>query len=256
VKRAEYLAVVVATLIAVATALGVSTFGEEAETEWRVAQGALDDNCTHSGRKPDHSVQFIAFCPQSAMSPDGRWRLVQTPPVGAEELYDIFIETPDGKRVDQVPDLDDHMPFVLYWSPRSDWFMVNHWQGSGLQRPRVFQIIDGRVVEHTAFLRVGENKARQISPCLPAAKSWLWVTGDGLRWSKDGRRLAWRFFTRTDMCVFDDPDFLGSIPAEKQWRPFLMISDVTTGEIVARSIRLLPDDGKWTFPSDGPYRDF
>ncbi|MCW0197032.1 hypothetical protein [Sphingopyxis sp.] len=256
-KRPEYLAVVVATLAAIATALGVSmSGGEDLGTEWHVARGALDGDCANSGVNPDGGIQFIAICPQASMSPDGRWRLVQTPPVGADETYDVFIETPNGKRVGRVPGLNDHMPFVLYWSPRSGWFMANHWQGSGLQLPRVFQITGDRVVEHMGFLRTGENKAREISPCLPAPKRRLWVTGDGLRWSKDGRRLAWRFYTRPDTCLRDEADIYRDIPAEDQWRPFLMISDVTTGEIIDGSIRILPDGGKWSFPVDGPYRDF
>lgn len=252
--RGETLAVVAATLVAIATALGVSMSSGEPGRIWHVARGALDDNCGNSGTNPDGGIQFVAICPQSSTSPDDRWRLVQTPPVGAEENYSVFIETGDGKRIGAVPGLNDHMPFILYWSPRRDWFLVNHWQGSGLQRPRVFQIADGRVMEHDAFLKRGEDKAREISPCLPAAKSWLWVTGDGLRWSKDGRRLAWAFNTRPDMC-FSEAELRGPILPDKQWKPFLMISDIESGKIVEGSVRLLPD-AKWDFPADGPYADF
>jgi len=254
VKRAETLAVVAATLVAIATALGVALSSGDTGRVWEFASGVLADNCRNSGVNPDGGVQFIAICPQSSLSADGRWRLVQTPPVGPEEDYTVLVEAGDGKPIGVVPDLNDHLPFILHWSPRRDWFFVNHWQGSGLQRPRVFQMAGGRVVEHDAFLKRGEDKAREISPCLPTAKPWLWVTGDGLRWSKDGRRLAWAFNTRPDMC-FSEVEHLGSIPPGQRWKPFLMISDVESGAIIEGSVRLLPD-AKWSFPVDGPYADF
>lgn len=254
-KRGETLAVIAATLVAIAAALGVAMAGADPETGWHLARGALDDDCRDSGANLDGGTQFILTCPLSSRSPDRRWTLVQTPPVGPEEVYEVRIETADGKRVGTVTGLQDHMPFILYWSPRRDWFLINHWQGSGLQRPRVFQIARDRVIEHDAFLKRGEDKARELSPCLPPAKGWLWVTGDGLRWSKDGRRLAWAFNTRPDMC-FSEAEHIGSIPPAKRWKPFLMISDVESGAIVDGSVRLLPDDGKWDFPTNGPYADF
>lgn len=253
--RGEVLAVIAATLVATAAALGIAMSDGDPETEWHIARGSLDDNCNNSGANPDGGTQFILTCPQASSSPDGRWKLVQTPPVGPEENYSVLIETHDGRRVGAVPDLNDHMPFVLYWSPRPDWFLVNHWQGSGLQRPRVFQIAGDRVIEHDAFLKRGEDKARELSPCLPPAKAWLWVTGDGLRWSKDGRRLAWAFDTRPDMC-FSEAERIGPVPPARQWKPFAMISDVETGAIVDGSVRLLPSDAKWDFPADGPYAGF
>jgi hypothetical protein len=253
VTRGETLAVVAATLVAIATALGVALPG--GEEKWHFARGALDGDCANSGTNPDGSVQFMVPCPRSARSPDGRWTLVQTTPTGGEEeIYDVLVDDASGRRIGKVPDINDGMPFVLQWSPRRDWFLINHWQGSGLERPRVFEITSRGIVEHDRFLKIGEDMARRISPCLPQPKPWLWVTGTGLRWSKDGRRLAWVFNTRPDMCI-SDSDFQGSIPPDKQWKPFLMISDVESGKIVDGSVRLLPD-AKWDFPTDGPYADF
>lgn len=145
------------------------------------------------------------------------------------------------------------MPFVLRWSPRRDWFLINHWLGSGLEQPRVFRITPSGVAEHRDHLRAGLIQAHRISPCLPIDK--MEASGSGLKWSRDGRRLAWVYTTRPDMCVFYG-DMSGPIPADKQWKPFLMISDVETGDVVEDSVRLLPDDGKWDFPTDGPYADF
>ncbi|WP_260580985.1 hypothetical protein [Sphingopyxis sp. PET50] len=172
---------------------------------------------------------------------------------GEEEIYDVRIEDVRGRIIGSVPAINDSMPFVLRWSPRRDWFLINHWLGSGLEQPRVFQITPSGVIEHRDHLRAGLAQAHRISPCLPVDK--LEASGSGLKWSRDGRRLAWVYVTRPDMCVFYG-DMSGPIPADKQWKPFLMISDVDTGGVVAGSIRLLPGDGKWDFPTDGPYADF
>ena len=250
-KRAEYLALVVATLVAIATALGVSMSGREARS--RISLGALDDDCANSGLNPDGSVQFILTCPQSSRSPDGRWRLVQTPAVGPEEAYEVFVKSESGRVIGRIPGLNDAMPFVLRWSPRSGWFLINHYVGSGLERPRVFAITPSGIVEHRRHLQRGLTKAHAISPCLPIEK--MGATGTGLRWSHDGRRLAWVFSTRPDMCVFYG-DMSGPIPPSKQWKPFVMISDVETGAIILGSVRLLSRGGDWRLPTDGPYRDF
>lgn len=242
----------VAMLIAIATALGLALSGG-GEAERYVSHGAFDMDCTHSGKNSDGSVQFILTCPQSSMSPDGRWLFVQTPAVGPEEVYDVLIENRNGTPVGEVPNLDDAMPYALLWAPRHDWFMVNHHRGSGLQRPRLFEITPKGIVEHDRHLRAAAAKAREISPCLPAGDHW--TTGDGLKWSKDGRRIAWIFETRPDMCVFLTHRE-GPIPPDKRWKAFLMISDVESGALIADSIRILPVDGKWSFPDDGPYRDF
>lgn len=254
-KRAEYLAVVAATLVAIATALGVSlSGGGDPGTQWNLANGALDGDCANSGANPDGSVQFILTCPQSSRSPDGRWALVQTPATGGEqEIYDVRIEDASGRVIGSIPALNDHMPFVLRWSPRRDWFLINHWLGSGLEQPRVFQVTPSGVIEHRRHLDAGLAQAHRISPCLPVDK--MKASGSGVRWSRDGRQLAWVYATRPDMCVFYG-DMTGSIPPDKQWKPFLMISDVESGAIVDGSVRLLPDDGKWDFPTDGPYTNF
>lgn len=248
----RWIAIVSATLIAVAVALGVSlSSGDE---EPYVTRGALDADCRSSGAKPDGSVQFMVSCPRSATSPDGRWKIVQTPATGEEEeIYDVRVEDASGRIVGPIPAINDSMPFVLRWSPRRDWFLINHYIGSGLERPRVFQITPSGIVEHRRHLRTGLAEAHNVSPCLPVEK--MGATGSGLKWSRNGRQLAWVFATRPDMCVFYG-SMSGPIPADKRWKPFMMISDVETGAIVEGSARLLPDDGRWAFPTDGPYRSF
>jgi hypothetical protein len=248
----RWIAVVSATLIAIAVALGVSFVG--GEQKWHVVRGALDADCGNSGANPEGSIQFMPMCPRSATSPDGRWKIIQTRATGGEqEIYDVRIENASGRLIGSIPALNDHMPFVLRWSPRRDWFLINHWLGSGLEQPRVFQVTPSRVVEHRRHLDAGLAQAHRISPCLPIDK--MEASGSGVRWSRDGRQLAWVYATRPDMCVFYG-DMTGSIPPDKQWKPFMMISDVESGAIIDGSVRLLPDDGEWNFPTDGPYANF
>ncbi|MBL0917024.1 MAG: hypothetical protein IBJ13_16450 [Sphingopyxis sp.] len=249
-KRAEATAVVTATLIAIAVALGIAMPGD---VDPSVIAPSSDVGCANSGRDSGGGIQFILTCPQSSLSPDGQWRLVQTPAIGSEESYDVLIERTGSSRRFSIPGINDGMPFVLYWSPRRDWFLINHYAGSGLERPRVFEMTSSGVVEHRRHLKAGLTKAHTISPCLPVEK--MEATGSGLKWSRDGRRLAWVFTTRPDMCVFYG-GMSGPIPPAKQWKPFMMISDVRTGEIAEDSIRLLSGDGKLDVPTDGPYRDF
>jgi len=251
-KRGETLAVVAATLIALGVALGVSVSEETRDDDAEIIISA--HNCRGAGPQADGSVRFQPPCPISTPSPDGRWTIIQTPPTGGEEeIYNVLVKDPDGRTLGSIPDANDGMPLTLRWSPRRDWFLINHYRGSGLEQPRVFQITLSGVVEHRRHLEVGLAQAHRISRCLPVDK--IEASGSGLKWSRDGRRLAWAYVTRPDMCVFYG-DMSGPIPADKQWKPFLMISDVDTGAVVADSIRLLPDDGKWDFPTDGPYADF
>ena len=57
----------------------------------------------------------------------------------------------DGRTIDDIATLADAMPFVLEWSPRSDWFFVNHSLGGGHERLRLFQIVNRSVVERSAL---------------------------------------------------------------------------------------------------------
>ena len=251
-KRGETLAVVAATLVALGVALGVSAFDERQDGPVEIIVSA--HNCRGAGLQADGGIHFLPPCPISVSSPGGQWKIVQTPSTGGEEeIYEVLVEDASGRILDRIPDINDGMPLVLRWSPRGDWFLINHYAGSGLEQPRVFQITPSGVVEHRRHLQTGLARAHVMSPCLPVEK--MGMTGSGLKWSRDGRRLAWVFATRPDMCVFYG-DMSGPIPPDKRWKPFLMISDVQTGEIVEDSVRLLPGDGKWDFPTDGPYANF
>ncbi|WP_294120650.1 hypothetical protein [Sphingomonas sp.] len=227
--------------------------GQGSNAVWHRATGALDDDCKHIGVNPDGGVQFISTCPQTSISPDKRWTLVQTPAIGPEEAYEVHILASDGTKVGSVPGLNDGMPFDLHWSPRPNWFFVNHHVGSFLDRPEVYEITRGTVAQRPAMTLEGLKQARRISPCLPNP-DWDWATGLAYGWSRDGRKIAWLFTTRPDACVGLDHE--GEIPPEKQWKSFYMISDAETGAIVSGSIRIDKSEGPAELPSDGPYYEF
>jgi len=223
------------------------------EAAWHEATGALDGDCKHAGVNPDGGVQFISTCPQRSTSPDRRWTLVQTPAVGSEEAYEVYILANDGAKVSGVPGLNDGMPFDLHWSPRPNWFFVNHHVGSFLDQPEIYEIVDGAVVRRAETSKEGLKQAQRISPCLRNL-NWDWATGLAYGWSSDGRKIAWLFTTRPDACVGLDHE--GEIPPEKRWKSFYMISDAETGAIVPGSIRIDESEGPAVLPKDGPYAEF
>lgn len=246
-------------MVAIGTALSLTISDRQ---DWHFATGALDSNCAHSGQNPDSSVQFMVVCPQSSQSPDGRWIIRQTAPVGDDERYQVLLTNGQGRRVGVFPDLNDGMPFVLHWSPRPNWFMVNHWQGSSMERPRIFEIRDNLIVEHDRFLIEGQALAIKINPCFADGSfeaNWgrppqrKWANGTGYRWSRDGRRIIWQFQTRTDSCR--DRDDIGPLQPEDVWRSFFMISDVESGNVDPASIRIIGDESRG-IPVDGPYAGF
>jgi|SRR6185369_15990804 len=224
---------------------------QQGEKKWHLATGALDQNCDHSGKNPDGGYQFIIGCPVTVTSPDGEWKLLlgkETP----ESFAPVTVLRSDGSVVASVSALADGMPFVLYWLPRPNWFLVNHHVGSFMDRPEVYEIAGGRVILHD--LTAGAAKeAKRISPCLRRVK-WNFVQGDAVGWSNDGKRIAWYFETRPDACM--GPDEFGPVPPNEWWKSFWMISDAETGAVLADSIRIIPDDKPAHFPDDKLYAEY
>ncbi len=254
--------------------IGLQVDAEEADdmksittdkTSAHYAGSPFQTYCGYSGDYPDGAIQFIVTCPQKVKSPDGHWNLVQTEATvnGEEEIYSVYIEDEEGWFLGDVPGLNDHMPFVIYWSPRPNWFAVSHHVGSFTDAPKVFEITRNGVVERDHFKRVAQNEAQRMFPCLADRKrTWVWASGDIISWSHDGRRLAWVFGTSLYACYPDgrvgpgDLDEIGHI--NPKWKHFLMISNVDTGAIEEGSIRVLDDAAMKDFhlPTDGPYADF
>lgn len=219
---------------------------------------AFEDDCASARPNKDGTVQFMVPCPESAMSPDGKWRLVQTKAVGENEVYRVYVAGAGGKELGEVPGLNDGMPFVLWWSPRKDWFAVQHHIGSFMDVPEIFQITAGGVIERDQFAHAAQAKAHEMYPCLPPDRKDIWLAGSIFSLSRSGDRLAWAFTTRPDACA--PPGYVGSLDKpEWRWHSFLMISNLDTGKIVPGSVRVLDDDKPFAdekLPRDGPYENF
>jgi hypothetical protein len=241
---------VVLTLTAPACSRGAD---QPTKTDARAAPLALETNCQHAGSQRDGTVQFIPTCPERAVRPDKRWTLVQTEAVGKAETYRVYIADQLGKSIGDVSGLSDYMPFMLYWSPRPNWFAVSHHVGSFLDQPEVYEITPLGPIRRDAFRMKASDEIRRRYPCLGSGVDWL--QGGIIRWSPDGRRIAWFFTTSLYACGPDRPDAFNSGPG---WESLMLVSDAETGEIVPESIRLLSDKDfpELRLPNDGPYAEF
>ena len=164
----------------------------------------------------------------------------------------VTLQRGDGTHFASIPQLSDSMPFEVYWSPRPNWFLVSHHVGSFMDRPEIYEITKHGVVSHDEFRRQGLRLAQRRFPCLPQNHG-DWASGVTIGLSKDGRRLAWVFVTRTDMC---SEDWGGkTVPFKDNWKNFLMISDVDSGKIVPGSVHYFEDPDHFKIPRDPLYDD-
>jgi hypothetical protein len=206
--------------------------------------GAFDTDCAHvANGLGDPGYQFIVTCPGRANAPDGRWAVVQR----AGEEGGVRIEDAEGHPPDEIPNLMDGMPFVLFWSPRSDWFFANHYQGSDNERLRVFQIVNRQAIERSDIFAEATRIAVARYPCLARNAH---VFASGWRWSRDGRRIAMTVYARPDACLVERGR--NNWVPDGNWEVLWMIGDVTSGHIEPASVRVRPD-GVGPMPTDGPY---
>ncbi|HEX8667925.1 MAG TPA: hypothetical protein VF727_06090 [Allosphingosinicella sp.] len=210
--------------------------------------GALDDDCSHvADGLGGPGYQFIDTCPGTSRSPDGRFAVVQKGTGDRDEQADVFLSDGKGDLLDEIPNLADHMPFVLFWSSRSDWFFVNHYLGSSQDRLRVFEIVNGTAIERSAVFAEATREMVRRFPCLGRGAS---VVASGWRWSRDGRRIAMIVYARPDACGHEDEH--GNWRTGPGWDPLWMIGDAETGRIDPASVRVRRN-GLGPMPKDGPY---
>ncbi len=211
----------------------------EAETPFATA---LDTNCDHTGPRGGGD-QFIVTCPGKSWSPDRKWAIA----TDAGEESGARLEDAGGRLEDTLTALWDSMPFVVYWSPKSDWFFVNHYLGSGRDRLRVFEIVNRTAIERSSIFASATKEAVSRYPCLARDSA---VAASGWRWSRDGRRIAMVVYTAPAACHVEGPRGVWQ-PAGK-WEILWMIGDVETGRIDPASVRVRPN-GVGPMPTDGPY---
>lgn len=221
----------------------VSSPQPEAPGEPQVVRGgALDSDCTHAGQYGG-GYQFIVTCPGKAWSPDRHWAVVAK----SGEESGAQLRDSNDRIVDDLTVLWDDMPFVVYWSPKSSWFFVNHYLGSSQDRLRVFEIVNRTAIERSAIFAEATKIAVARYPCLAHHAS---IVASGWQWSRDGRRIAMVVYARPDAChVERSPGEWRPLGA---WQTLWMIGDVETGRIDPESVRVRPD-GVGPMPTDGPY---
>jgi hypothetical protein len=144
----------------------------------------------------------------------------------------------DGRILDDMPDLLDRLSANVVWSPRSDWFYVNHSPGTGMERLRVFQVVNNIVVERSSVFAEAARVMVSRYPCLSRGAS---VLASGRRWSRDGKSIALVAYARRDACS-----------AGGEWQALWMIGDVETGRIDPASVRVR-SGGIAPMPEDGAY---
>jgi hypothetical protein len=190
--------------------------------------------------------QFIATCPGKSFAPNGKWALVQK---GGENGGVTLVDAKGGI-LDEIPNLTNAMPFVIMWSPRSNWFLANHYLGSGLERLRVFEIVNRTAIERSDIFADATREAVKKYPCLGRTAM---VVASGWKWSSDGRRVAMTVYARPDSCLIIEPN--GQWRPGGNWEVLWMIGDVETGKIDPTSVRVRKD-GTAPFPTTGSYAAF
>lgn len=181
--------------------------------------------------------------PQQRWSaPNGRWAVVRNEAAG-----DVDLVGADGRILDGIPNLMDGMSIDIVWSPRGDWFYANHYLGSNLERLRVFEVVNGTIVERSSVFAEATKVMVARYPCLSRGAS---VVASGHRWGRDGRRIALVAYARPDACQVQRRPwdrFSGG-----EWQALWMIGDAETGRIDPASVRVR-SGGVAPMPDDGPY---
>ncbi|MBJ6122307.1 hypothetical protein JAO74_10945 [Sphingomonas sp. BT553] len=229
-------------VLAMAMTVGLATLCGSKVAE-AVQIGALSTDCKASGFDRGHrAYQFVATCAGRAMSPDGRYAIVQR--AYRDHQPPIELQTAGGRVVARLPELSDDMPFVVLWSPDSRRIAVNHHVGSFMDDLRLFEIVGNKVVPRSALIVAAKHLAVQRFRCLsPGA-----VLPNAARWSADGHRLM--IVTVSSLYACSDTAKAGD------WWPLWMIGDVRTGRIDPASIRIDKADGPLREPRDTLYRGF
>ncbi|WP_431845216.1 hypothetical protein [Allosphingosinicella sp.] len=205
-----------------------------------------DADCSAVGREPGASAySFQSPCAGRSIAPNGRWGVEMIERTGAVRLAGR-----DGLTIDDIASLADGRAFVLEWSPSSDWFFVNHSMGRGEERLRLFQIVNGSVVERSALFAEASREMVSRYPCL-GRRGELRVSGR--RWSADGTRVALVAYAPADACLLRRG--AGDFAVEGEWQPLWMIGEVESGRIDPDSVRASAG-GIAELPSDGPYAAF
>jgi hypothetical protein len=212
---------------------------------------ALDDDCSHGGLLPSGATQFVGGCAGIAWSRDRRYAVRQDKRVGQDaEGATVLLVGRRNEPWDDISALGDDMPFVVKWSPKSRWFYVNHYLGSGQDRLRLFEVVNHSAVEQSGIYADAIRAMVARYPCLARHAT---VVASAWRWSHDGNKLLLVAYTRPDACAAEPGQRI--VGEAGDWDPLWMIGDVRTGRIDRASIRMRSKD-TGPPPKDGPFAQF
>lgn len=214
--------------------LGVVRSGEGTGSgQVRTVPGNSGPGCREDRRVVHGGYRFLPMCYGDAPSPDGRFHVVKN----AGRMSGVgLVRGGSGESLDDLGVLDDGRPFTVFWSPVDHRFFANQQRGDEADRFRLFDARGGRIAELPALGRAAAAVLRSRRPCLAADD----VAVSGVRWGRDGRRIALLVHGRKQAC--------GGSGA---WSRLWMIGDAVTGRVEPGSIRRRP--GRSPFPADGPY---
>jgi hypothetical protein len=177
--------------------------------------------------------RFLPRCHGQAPSFDRRYYVVKNAGIGTGVG---LVRGGSGESLADIAWLDTNAPFNLFWSPVDHRFFANRQAPGRVERFRLFAVRGDRVVESEGMVDAARDVLLARRPCLAAED----VALSGIRWSRDGRRIALLAYARREAC-----GGMGN------WRPVWMIGDPLTGAIEPGSVRVR--HGRAPLPADGPY---
>ena len=176
---------------------------------------------------------FLPRCPGQAPAFDRRYYIVKNAGIGTGVG---LVRGGSGESLADLAALDTGAPFTLFWSPVDHRFFANQRPEGGRERFHLFAVrADGLVARPALGIAAGKV-LRTRRPCLTDDD----IAVSGLRWSRDGRRIALLVYARREGCG-----------GTGNWHLLWMIGDSQTGQIDPQSIRVRR--GRSPLPADGPY---
>lgn len=177
--------------------------------------------------------RFTSLCRGQAPSFDRHYYVVKNAGLGTGVGV---VRGGSGESIADLGLLDTGAPFTLFWSPTEYRFFANQRPQGDRERFHLFEMRRDRVVESHALDDAAREVLRTRRPCLTDDD----VAVSGLRWSRDGGRIALLVYARREGCG-----------GTGNWQLLWMIGDSRTGRIDPQSIRLRR--GRVPLPADGPY---
>jgi len=176
---------------------------------------------------------FTPLCRGQAPSFDRHYYVVKNAGLGTGVG---LVRGGSGESLADLGPLDRGAPFTLFWSPVDHRFFANQRPQGELERFHLFEMRGDRVVESHALAAAAREVLRTRRPCLTDGD----IAVSGLRWSRDGGRIALLVYARREGCG-----------GTGNWQLLWMIGDSRTGRIDSQSVRIRR--GRAPLPADGPY---